>query len=47
LDNPSFGTLEPVSEEAKTFYLALGFDSSPREPMLLIAPLAGIRAVLL
>ena len=39
--------LHAISEEAKTFYLALGFDSSPREPMLLMATLADIRAVLL
>ena len=32
-----------ISEEAKNFYLALGFDVSPREPMTLMATLADIR----
>jgi len=35
-----------ISEQAKGFYLALGFDESPREPMLLMVTLADIRAVL-
>ncbi|HEV3039938.1 MAG TPA: GNAT family N-acetyltransferase [Candidatus Angelobacter sp.] len=33
-----------ISEEAKSFYLALGFDPSPREPMTLMVPLSDIRA---
>lgn len=33
-----------ISEEAKNFYLALGFDISPREPMTLMITLADIRA---
>lgn len=33
-----------VSEEAKNFYLALGFDPSPREPMTLMVTLSDIRA---
>jgi GNAT superfamily N-acetyltransferase len=36
-----------ISAEAKKFYLALGFDPSPREPMLLMIPLADVRAALL
>ena len=36
-----------ISEEAKGFYLALGFDPSPREPMTLMVTLADVRAVLL
>jgi predicted N-acetyltransferase YhbS len=35
-----------ISEEAKKFYLALGFDPSPREPMMLMVTLADVRAVL-
>ena len=32
-----------VSEEARTFYLAVGFDTSPIEPMTLMVTLADIR----
>ena len=35
-----------ISEEAKNFYLALGFDASPREPMMLMVTLSDIRAAL-
>jgi len=35
-----------ISDEAKRFYLALGFDSSPGEPMTLMVTLRDIRAVL-
>ncbi len=35
-----------ISEEAKAFYLALGFDPSPQEPMTLMITLADIRALL-
>jgi GNAT superfamily N-acetyltransferase len=35
-----------ISDEAKGFYLALGFDPSPREPMTLMVTLRDIRAVL-
>jgi len=35
-----------LSEQAKSFYLALGFDPSPSEPMTLMVTLADIRAVL-
>lgn len=35
-----------ISEEAKKFYLALGFDPSPREPMMLMITLADVRAAL-
>ena len=33
-----------ISVEAKKFYLALGFDPSPREPMMLMVTLADVRA---
>ena len=33
-----------ISEEAKNFYLALGFDPSPREPMTLMVTLSDVRA---
>ena len=33
-----------ISEEAKKFYIALGFDPSPREPMMLMVTLSDIRA---
>ncbi|HEY1632838.1 MAG TPA: GNAT family N-acetyltransferase [Rhizomicrobium sp.] len=33
-----------VSEDAKAFYLALGFDPSPLEPLTLMVTLADIRA---
>jgi len=33
-----------ISLEAKRFYVALGFDPSPREPMLLMVTLADVRA---
>lgn len=36
-----------ISEEAKSFYLALGFDPSPREPMMLMVTLSDVRAALL
>ncbi len=35
-----------ISEKAKTFYLALGFDPSPRDPMTLMVTLADLRAAL-
>jgi GNAT superfamily N-acetyltransferase len=34
-----------ISEEAKAFYLALGFDASPSEPMTLIVTLVDIRSL--
>jgi len=36
-----------ISEAAKTFYLALGFDPSPLEPLTLMATLADLRESLL
>lgn len=35
-----------ISEEAKNFYIALGFDPSPNEPMTLMVTLADVRAAL-
>ena len=35
-----------ISEQSKSFYLALGFDTSPIEPMTLMVTLADIRAAL-
>jgi GNAT superfamily N-acetyltransferase len=35
-----------ISEEAKNFYIALGFDASAREPMTLMVTLTDVRAVL-
>jgi GNAT superfamily N-acetyltransferase len=35
-----------ISEEAKTFYLALGFEVSPLQPMTLMATLADLKAQL-
>lgn len=35
-----------ISEEAKAFYLALGFDPSPLEPMTLMVTLDDLRAAL-
>jgi GNAT superfamily N-acetyltransferase len=35
-----------ISEPARNFYLALGFDPSPLEPMTLMVTLADIRATL-
>jgi GNAT superfamily N-acetyltransferase len=35
-----------ISEQARRFYLALGFDESPREPMMLMVTLADFRAIL-
>ena len=35
-----------ISAEAKKFYLALGFDPSPREPMMLMVTLPDARAAL-
>jgi len=35
-----------ISEEAKQFYVALGFEPSPREPMTLMVTLSDIRAAL-
>jgi predicted N-acetyltransferase YhbS len=36
-----------ISAEAKKFYLTLGFDPSPREPMMLMVTLPDVRAALL
>jgi GNAT superfamily N-acetyltransferase len=36
-----------ISEQAKSCYVALGFDPSPREPMTLMVTLSDIRAALL
>ena len=33
-----------ISEEARTFYLALGFERCPGEPMTLVVTLADVRA---
>jgi GNAT superfamily N-acetyltransferase len=35
-----------ISTEAKKFYLKLGFDASPREPMMLVVRLADVRSIL-
>jgi len=35
-----------LSDKAKNFYLALGFDPSPHEPMTLMVTLSDIRAVI-
>ncbi len=35
-----------ISEEARRFYLALGFDASPVDPMTLMVTLSDVRAVL-
>lgn len=35
-----------ISDEAKKFYMALGFDPSPREPMTLMVTLSDVRAAL-
>jgi len=35
-----------ISEEAKKFYVALGFDPSPAEPMTLMVTLADIRQLM-
>lgn len=35
-----------ISDEARTFYVALGFDPCPREPMTLVVTLADIRMAL-
>ncbi len=35
-----------ISEQAKAFYLALGFDPSPSEPMTLMVTLADVRRLL-
>lgn len=36
-----------ISEEAKAFYLALGFDPSPAEPLTLIVTIADLRATII
>jgi hypothetical protein len=35
-----------ISEEARRFYLALGFDPCPGEPMMLVVTLSDVRAAL-
>jgi GNAT superfamily N-acetyltransferase len=35
-----------ISEQARKFYLALGFDECPRQPMMLVVTLADLRAAL-
>jgi GNAT superfamily N-acetyltransferase len=39
--------VQAISEEAKNFYIAIGFDPSPREPMTLMVTLNDIRAALI
>jgi GNAT superfamily N-acetyltransferase len=36
-----------ISDEARNFYVALGFDPSPREPMTLMVTLSDVRAALI
>jgi GNAT superfamily N-acetyltransferase len=36
-----------ISEQAKAFYLALGFEPSPRDPMTLMVTLLDLRAALI
>ena len=38
--------VQAISEQAKAFYLALGFDSSPDDPMTLMVTLADVRKLL-
>jgi len=38
--------VQAISEEAKKFYMALGFDPSPREPMTLMVTLSDVRDAL-
>jgi hypothetical protein len=38
--------VHPISEEAKAFYIALGFDPSPLEPMTLLVMLEDLRSAL-
>lgn len=38
--------VQALSDEAKKFYLALGFEESPREPMTLMATLSDVRVAL-
>jgi len=38
--------VQAISDQAKAFYLALGFDPSPAEPMTLMVTLADIRKLL-
>jgi len=35
-----------ISDQARNFYLALGFDECPRQPMMLVVTLADLRAAL-
>jgi hypothetical protein len=35
-----------ITEQARSFYLALGFDPSPEDPMTLMVSLADIRSLL-
>ena len=42
----AFDRKNAISEEARTFYVALGFDPCPREPMTRVATLADIRVAL-
>jgi GNAT superfamily N-acetyltransferase len=38
--------VQAISEEAKNFYIAIGFDPSPREPMTLMVTLRAISLIL-
>jgi len=38
--------IHAISEDAKTFYLALGFEVSPLQPMTLMATLADLKATI-
>jgi len=38
--------IHAISEDAKAFYLALGFEVSPLQPMTLMATLADLRAAI-
>lgn len=39
--------VQAISEEARDFYVALGFNTSPRDPMVLMVTLSDIRAAFL
>jgi hypothetical protein len=38
--------IHAISEEAKAFYLTLGFEVSPLQPMTLMATLADLKATI-
>ena len=45
-EDVTLSSAEPLSEDAKSFYLRLGLTVSPLDPMMLMTTIADLRAAL-